>query len=61
MKLFYPDIKTTERGLETHVFTTQTDGERAITVNIEALLGLTNTTLKIRLSSSYRFPSASRR
>ena len=39
MKLFYPDIKTTERGLETHVFTTQTDGERAITVNIEALLG----------------------
>ena len=39
MKLLIPDIKVTERGLETHVFTTQTDGERAITVNIEDLLG----------------------
>jgi hypothetical protein len=39
MKLFYPDVETTERGLETHVFTTQTDGERAVTVNIEDLLG----------------------
>ena len=39
MKLFYPDIKTTERGLETTVFFYDEPDESYGIIGIEDLLG----------------------